>query len=147
MISFSVVPFSFCLQSCPASGSCLRSWLFASGGQSIGHPLLSPSHLAGNIKTSVSPGCQMGMTFDNPGKLDERDGLYKRDATMIRPVSQGRGDSVPEWTWESFLRAQCCPRGRRRGHFSGLLCSRETFQEWETRHNCLNLQQTTKPTV
>ena len=32
----SVVPFSFCLQSLPASGSFLMSWLFASGGQSIG---------------------------------------------------------------------------------------------------------------
>ena len=35
-ISSSVVPFSSCLQSFPASGSFLRSWLFASGGQSIG---------------------------------------------------------------------------------------------------------------
>ena len=35
-ISSSVVPFSSCLQSFPASGSSLMSWLFASGGQSIG---------------------------------------------------------------------------------------------------------------
>ena len=35
-ISFSVVPFSFCLQSFAASGSFPRSQLFASGGQSIG---------------------------------------------------------------------------------------------------------------
>ena len=32
----SVTPFSSCLQSFPASGSFLMSWLFASGGQSIG---------------------------------------------------------------------------------------------------------------
>ena len=32
----SVIPFSSCLQSFPASGSCLRSQSFASGGQSIG---------------------------------------------------------------------------------------------------------------
>ena len=32
----SVAPFSSCLQSFPASGSLLMSWLFASGGQSIG---------------------------------------------------------------------------------------------------------------
>ena len=32
----SVVPFSSCLQSVPASGSFLMSWLFESGGQSIG---------------------------------------------------------------------------------------------------------------
>ena len=35
-ISSSVVPFSSCLQSFPASGSFLMSWLFTSGGQSIG---------------------------------------------------------------------------------------------------------------
>ena len=35
-ISSSVVPFSFCLQSCPASGSFQMSQFFASGGQSIG---------------------------------------------------------------------------------------------------------------
>ena len=35
-ISSSVVPFSFCLRSFPASGSFLMSRLFASGGQSIG---------------------------------------------------------------------------------------------------------------
>ena len=35
-ISSSVIPFSSCLQSFPASGSFLTSWLFTSGGQSIG---------------------------------------------------------------------------------------------------------------
>ena len=35
-ISFSVVPFSSCLQSFPASGSFQMSQLFASGGQSVG---------------------------------------------------------------------------------------------------------------
>ena len=35
-ISSSVIPFSSRLQSCPASGSFLMSWLFTSGGQSIG---------------------------------------------------------------------------------------------------------------
>ena len=35
-ISSSVVPFSYCLQSFPASGSFQMSQLFASGGQSIG---------------------------------------------------------------------------------------------------------------
>ena len=35
-ISTSVFPFSSCLQSFPASGSFLMSWLFASGGQSTG---------------------------------------------------------------------------------------------------------------
>ena len=35
-ISFSVIPFSSCLQSFPASGSFPMSWLFSSGGQSAG---------------------------------------------------------------------------------------------------------------
>ena len=35
-ISSSVIPFSSCFQSFPASGSFLMSWLFASGDQSIG---------------------------------------------------------------------------------------------------------------
>ena len=35
-ISFTVSPSSSCLQSFPASGSFLTSWLFDSGGQSIG---------------------------------------------------------------------------------------------------------------
>ena len=35
-ISSSIIPFSSCLQSFPAAGSFLMSWLFASGGQSIG---------------------------------------------------------------------------------------------------------------
>ena len=39
-ISSSVIPFSSCPQSCPASGSFPMSQLFASGGQSIG---VSPS--------------------------------------------------------------------------------------------------------
>ena len=41
-ISSSVVPFSSCLQSFPASGSSLMSWLFASGGESIGASVSAP---------------------------------------------------------------------------------------------------------
>ena len=40
-ISSSVVPFSYCLQSFPASGSFLTSWLFASGGPGIGDSALA----------------------------------------------------------------------------------------------------------
>ena len=36
IISFPVVPFSYCLQSVPASGSFPMSWLFTSGGQNSG---------------------------------------------------------------------------------------------------------------
>ena len=40
-ISSSVIPFSSCLQSFPSSGFFPASWLFASGGQSIGAPALA----------------------------------------------------------------------------------------------------------
>ena len=45
----SVISFSSCLQSFPASGSFPMSWLFASGGQSIG-PTTSVSALPVNIQ-------------------------------------------------------------------------------------------------
>ena len=48
-ISSSVVPFSSCLQSCPASGSFPMSQFFASGGQSIG-ALASASALPMDIQ-------------------------------------------------------------------------------------------------
>ena len=46
-ISSSVTPFSSCRQAFPASGSFPKSWLFASGGQSIG---ASASVLLMNIR-------------------------------------------------------------------------------------------------
>jgi len=46
-VSSSVIPFSSCLQSFPASGSFPMSWLFTSGGQSIG---ASASVLPPNIQ-------------------------------------------------------------------------------------------------
>ena len=48
-ISSSAAPFSFCLQSFPASGSFPVSWVFVSGGQSIG-ALASSSVLPMNIQ-------------------------------------------------------------------------------------------------
>ena len=48
-ISSSVIPFSFCLQSFPASGSLLMSWLFTSGGQST-RASVSASVLPMNIQ-------------------------------------------------------------------------------------------------
>ena len=40
-MSFSTAPFSFCLLSFPESGSLPMSWLFASGGQTIGDSALA----------------------------------------------------------------------------------------------------------
>ena len=51
--SSSVLPFSFCLQSFPSSGSFPMSWLFPSGGQSIG---ASASVLPMNIQSRFTLG-------------------------------------------------------------------------------------------
>ena len=55
-ISSSVIPFSFCLPSFPASGSFPMSWLFASSGQSIGASA-SASVLPVNIQDWFPLGC------------------------------------------------------------------------------------------
>ena len=51
-ISSSVIPFSSCLQSFPVSGSFPMSWLFSSGGQSIGVSA-SASVLTMNIQEEI----------------------------------------------------------------------------------------------
>ena len=61
MISSSVIPFSSCLHSFPASGSFLMSWLFTSGGQSIAASTLA-SLLPVNIQDWFSLGL-IGLIF------------------------------------------------------------------------------------
>ena len=56
-ISSSAILFSFCLQSFPASGSFPMSWLFASGGQSIG-----ASASASFLPMSIQSWCPLGLT-------------------------------------------------------------------------------------
>ena len=56
-ISSSAVLFSFCLQSFPASGSFPVSWLFASGGRSIG-----ASASASFLPMSIQSWCPLGLT-------------------------------------------------------------------------------------
>ena len=56
IISFSVIPFS-CLHSFPASGSFPVSWLFASGGQSIG-----ASASASVLPMNIQGGFPLGLT-------------------------------------------------------------------------------------
>ena len=54
-ISSSLVPFSFCLQSFPASGSFPMSWLFTSGGQSVGA-------LASDLPKNIQGWFPLGLT-------------------------------------------------------------------------------------
>ena len=65
-ISSSVVPFSFCLQSFPASGSFPVSQFFTSGGQSIG-ALASASVLPGNIQDWFALGWTGWISFQSKG--------------------------------------------------------------------------------
>ena len=55
--SHPVIPFSSCVQSFPASGSFLMSWLFASGGQSIG-----ASASASVIPVNIQDWLPLGLT-------------------------------------------------------------------------------------
>ena len=57
IISSSVVPFFFCLQSFPAPGSFPKSQFFVSGGQSIGRPTFQPmsNKLSYNFPNWPSP--------------------------------------------------------------------------------------------
>ena len=64
IISPSVVPFSSCLQSFPASGAFLMSRLFASGGQSIG---ASASVLPMNIQDWFSLGWTSLISLQSKG--------------------------------------------------------------------------------
>ena len=65
-ISFSVVPFSSCLQSFPASGSFQMSQLFASGDQSIGVSA-SASVLPMNIQDSFPLGLTGWISLQSKG--------------------------------------------------------------------------------
>ena len=65
-ISSSVVPFSFCLLSFPASGSFLMSQLFTSGGQSIG---ASPSVLPMNSQDWFPLGWTGWISLQSQGTL------------------------------------------------------------------------------
>ena len=64
-ISSSVVPFSSRLQSFPASGSFQMSWLFASGGQSIG--VSASSVLLMNIEDWFPLGWTSWISFQSKG--------------------------------------------------------------------------------
>ena len=67
-ISSSVVPFS-CLQSFPASGSFLMSWLFVSGGQSIGISTSASDHPK-NVQGSFPLGLTSQISLQSKGSQE-----------------------------------------------------------------------------
>ena len=108
-ISFSVVPFSFCHQSFPASGSLLMSRLFRSGGQSIGGSV-SASVLPMNIQdwfSRASQGNQLGLPCGSPGK---ESACISRDLCLIPVLGRSPGEekgypvqySAPENSMDSL---------------------------------------------
>ena len=79
--SLSVILFSPCLQSFPASGSFLMSQLFASGGQSIG-PSISASVLPMNIQGWFPLGSIGLISLQSKGLLRE-----KSDYLQIKEIT------------------------------------------------------------
>ena len=101
-ISSSVVPFSSCLQSFPASGSFQRSQLFASGGQSIG---VSASTGGGGTQ-------QLGETFRPEKKLHEHIYWVSHEQwssgmhlTSMDVKAQGPADTKEDGHWLQGLRS------------------------------------------
>ena len=98
----SVVPFSSCLQSFPASGSFQRSQLFASGGQSIG---VSASTGGGGTQ-------QLGETFRPEKKLHEHIYWVSHEQwssgmhlTSMDVKAQGPADTKEDGHWLQGLRS------------------------------------------
>ena len=90
-ISSSVVPFSSCLQSFPASGSFQMSQLFTSGGLSIGVSA-STSVLPMNNQSTMQFHCQLSI----PNKLNAC--CFKEDLRQTMLLNCGVGEDA----WESF---------------------------------------------
>ena len=80
--SSSVTPFSSCPQSFPASGSFPMSWLFASGGQSIGASV-SASVLPVNIQSWISFGTDMFDLLAVQGTLKSVPQPHSSEASIL----------------------------------------------------------------
>ena len=96
-ISSSVVP--FCLQSCPASGSFLRSQLFSSGGQSIGASA-SVSVLPMNIQGWFPLGWTTWISFQSKGLSRVFSTVQKHQFFGAQPSSQSNSH-ISTWLLEN----------------------------------------------
>ena len=117
-ISSSVVPFSSCSQSFPASGSFLKSQFFPSGGQSIGASA-SASVLSRNIHWNISLEVSLLFSAIFPfitGKSKSE--VAQLCLTLLDPMDCSLPDSsingilqvrVPEWVAISFSRGSSWP--------------------------------------
>ena len=92
-ISSSVVPFSSCLQSFPASGSFRMSQLFTSGGQSIG---ASASTSVRDTTLSTKVHLVKVMVFPVV--------MYGCESCIIKKAEHWRIDAFELWCWRRLLR-------------------------------------------
>ena len=87
-ISSSVVPFSSCLQSFPASGSFQMSQLFTSGGQSTGVSSSTSDYIAqSEIKIIITKNIQI---WNSPLKLEGEEFCFNKKRKMCFAL-QGKG--------------------------------------------------------
>ena len=103
-ISSSVIPFSSCLQSFPASGSFPMSWLFASGGQSIGAPA---SVLLMNIQDWFPLGLTGLISLQSKGlsRVFSSTTAWKHHTWLIfttLPTEVGMGIATPIWQMQNL---------------------------------------------
>ena len=104
-IASSVAPFSSCLQSVPASGSFLMSWLLASGGQSIGASG-SASILPMNIQGSLPLGLTgfISLQYKGLSRVYSNTTVQKRSAFfVVQPshsyMTTGKTIALTRWTF------------------------------------------------
>ena len=105
-ISFSVVPFSSCLQSFPASGSFPMSQFFASGGQSVGASALT-SVLPLNIQDWYPLGWTglISLLFKGLSRVFSSTTVQKRQFFSAQPCLRSNSHIC---TWLTGKTIACC---------------------------------------
>ena len=106
-ISSSVVPFSSCLQSFPASGSFPLSQFFESGGQSIGASA-STSVLPINIQDSFSLELTGLISLQSKGLSRVFSNTTVQKHQIVEKHQIGSVQNTKERAWPWPLRATCC---------------------------------------
>ena len=107
-ISSSVVPFSSCLQSLPASGSFQMSQLFTSGGQSIGVSASTSDYIAqSEIKIIITKNIQI---WNSPLKLEGEGFCFNKNVFCC--ARKGMWKSIKTATRKEIM--SICEKLRRR---------------------------------
>ena len=126
-ISSSASPFPFCLQSFPVSGSFSKSWLFASGGHSIGTSA-SASVLPMNIQGWFPLGltCLISLQTKGLSRVFSSTTIQKHQFFDTQPILWSNlhihtwPQEKPEFWLYRPLSAKWCPGNINTGHSTGL---------------------------